>query len=216
MEIQTRDVRESTQERVIAEASRRFVQFGVRSVRMDDLAEELHISKRTIYELFRDKEDLLMTCVSRLIESRLRERQQILERAPNVIVGIVEVVSYASRIIRQSNPLLWQEIEQYHPAVHQLVRRVRTETEYSEIVDLIQRGIDQELFLASLDVDILARLLRAQLDVIANERVFPPETYDLVEVLHTIIINFIRGIATARGREVVEALVTGQSIQRST
>lgn len=203
---------DTLRDRVSAEASRLFTRFGVRGVTMDDIAERLHVSKRTIYEHFRDKDELLMVCVRKLAADRRRERAEILEAAPNVIEGIFAVMNYAATLIQQTNPSFLLEIERYHPAVLAVVQEFREKEEYEVTVGLIERGIEQGLFVPAVDVDISTRLVLAQFDVIMNEDLFPPDRYSKVELLRTVIINFVRGIATEAGRKLIDTLLEEQSI----
>lgn len=203
---------DTVRERVSAEASKLFVKYGVRGVTMDDIAERLHVSKRTIYEHFRDKDELLMVCVRQMIADRRRGRTEILDGAPNVIEGILGVMNYAAKLIQRTNPTLLVEIERYHPEVLAVVRQFREENEYREAVELVERGIEQGLFMVGIDVDIATRLLLAQFDVIANEELFPPNQYSKIDLMRAIIINFVRGIATERGRNVIDTLLEVESI----
>lgn len=203
---------DTLRERVANEASKLFMRYGVRSVKMDDIAERLHVSKRTIYEHFRDKDELLMVCIRESLAERRGQREEILNAAPNVIEGIVGVMNHAVAVIQQTNPSLLREIERYHPTVLAVVRQYREENEYRDTVELIQRGIEQGLFLDSIEVDIVTRLLLAQFEVLSNDEVFPPDRYAPADLMRTIIINFIRGIATEKGRRLIDSLLEQNSI----
>lgn len=203
---ETESEREGVRERVAQEATRLFTRYGVRSVKMDDIAEEMHISKRTIYENFRDKDELLMLCMKQLLTHHRRQRDEIISSSANVIEGIFGIIRHAAQIIQQTNPSLLREIERYHPRVLDMIRQYREEYEYRNTVAMIERGIEQGLFLDSVDADIAARLLLTQFEVISNETVFPPEKYAPIDLIQFIIVNFIRGIATEKGRTLVDGL----------
>lgn len=198
---------ESVRERVAQEATRLFARYGVRSVKMDDIAEEMHISKRTIYEHFRDKDELLMLCMRQMLTRHRDQRNEIINSSANVIEGIIRVINHTASIIQQVNPSLFREIERNHPRVRDMIRSFREEHEYRNTIEMIERGIEQGLFLASIDSDIAARLLLTQFEVISNEKVFPPEKYPPVHLIRIVIINFIRGIATEKGRVLVDELI---------
>ena len=204
---------DTVRDRIAQEAGRLFTRFGVRNVTMDDIAERLRISKRTIYERYRDKDALLLQCITEQLNAHRREREEILAQASNVVEGIVGVIHHAAEVMQQSNPSLLREIERYHPQVMEVIRRFREEQEYGRSVELIQQGVREGLFVAGIDPHLVTRLLFVQIDALSNDLLFPPDHGSQVAAMHTVLVTFVRGIATQEGRAMLDLLLEQKNIR---
>lgn len=196
----------------IAEAALRlFLRYGIRGITMDTIAQKLHISKRTIYEHYDDKEELVSVCVGRFLDASRRERQQVHESASNVIEGLVRAMNLSLKQVQQINPAFMLDIERYYPAVSAQIQQFRGEKLYQDVVAMIEEGIQEGFFLEEIDIDIVVKLFLAQIDVLTDPDVFPPEQYERADLIRHVIINFIRGIATERGRKYIQTYVDGNN-----
>jgi len=104
-------------ERIIIEAGLLFGKYGIRSMTMDALAEEMGISKRTIYERFRDKDTLLLEVVRYYKEKRMVEAFEIIEQSDNAIVAMFRLMKVTISQIEHMNPLFFHDFKKYHTRV---------------------------------------------------------------------------------------------------
>lgn len=198
----------SPRDRIAEAALRRFVRFGARAVTMDDIAGDLHMSKKTLYEHFRDKEALLAHCVQCIISETQAQRRALLAEADNVIDGFVRVLRHVTVQMQQVNPLFFLDLEKHYPAVRAEVKRSRDDVYVRETAALLEQGIREGCFIEDVDVEVAVRLLFAQFDALSDPDLFPPNRFERGDLVRHVLVGFVRGIATPYGRRLVDELLS--------
>ena len=182
-----------------------FAAYGIKAVRMDDIAHELGVSKRTLYELFGDKETLLYEAMMHLFSSKREEHVRIAEGADNILEAMFMVLSR----IMQEAPLhtrLTTNLQKFYPEVFRRVKEQGVEQNYRGLRKLIEEGIAQGFFVDWMDIDLTiaifcgaARSLKGSDDKIAI-----PQGMSEVKVFRQIVPPLFRGIGTDKGRELID------------
>ncbi|MDR2058138.1 MAG: TetR/AcrR family transcriptional regulator, partial [Dysgonamonadaceae bacterium] len=105
-------------ERIIESASELFFHKGIKSMSMSDIANAAGISKRTLYEVFRDKEELLETCIKSQMEKTERELEALSANSTDVIETLMQIHARHLKEMRNVNPTLIHDLQKYHPLIH--------------------------------------------------------------------------------------------------
>lgn len=187
--------RRELKEKILRVATVLFHRYGIRRVKMDDIANDLKISKRTLYEIYSNKEKLLLEVMrnDKLVESR---RMEGFDRpGSNVINIVIEVCKYRIEEFSQINPLFFEDIHKY-PELLAHVRKLHEQRE-SDVLAFMQRGIDEGLFLPDINYGIVRTLTNASQQAIMNLYLY--KKYDVTELAHVAILLFIRGFCTPEG-----------------
>ena len=187
--------RRELKEKILRVATALFHRYGIRRVKMDDIANDLKISKRTPYEIYSNKEKLLLEVMrnDKLVESR---RMEGFDRpGSNVINIVIEVCKYRIEEFSQINPLFFEDIHKY-PELLAHVRKLHEQRE-SDVLAFMQRGIDEGLFLPDINYGIVRTLTNASQQAIMNLYLY--KKYDVTELAHVAILLFIRGFCTPEG-----------------
>ncbi len=187
--------RRELKEKILQVATALFHRYGIRRVKMDDIANDLKISKRTLYEIYSNKEKLLLEVMrnDKLVESR---RMEGFDRpGSNVINIVIEVCKYRIEEFSQINPLFFEDIHKY-PELLAHVRKLHEQRE-SDVLAFMQRGIDEGLFLPDINYGIVRTLTNASQQAIMNLYLY--KKYDVTELAHVAILLFIRGFCTPEG-----------------
>ena len=192
--------RQELKEKILITAINLFHKHGIRSVKMDDIANELKISKRTLYEIYSNKEDLLLEVVRRDKQREKRRLDEIGRTGSNVINIIIEICRFRLEEFSQINPLFFEELHKY-PELLAYVRRVHDEREIDAHA-FIQRGIDEGLFLPNLNYDIVRTMTVALQNAIMNQYLY--KKYDIKELAHVSILFFIRAYCTMKGVKLLD------------
>ncbi|GAB3555198.1 TetR/AcrR family transcriptional regulator [Spirosoma fluminis] len=184
-------------ERIIAEARQLFSQFGVKTVRLDDIAHQLGISKKTLYQHFADKEELVRLMLEDQLNENLSEATVIHSQAANAVVGALQIWDRLIRYSQTVNPNLLRDIERHYPTVWNFFQEFRTQYIDTILKANLQEGIEQGLYRADLDKPVLAWLWaeQSQWDV-------PAAPYK--EALKH---QFVRGLLTQNGLALYETLI---------
>lgn len=197
--------RRELKEKILRVATALFHRYGIRRVKMDDIANDLKISKRTLYEIYSNKEKLLLEVMrnDKLVESR---RMEGFDRpGSNVINIVIEVCKYRIEEFSQINPLFFEDIHKY-PELLAHVRKLHEQRE-SDVLAFMQRGIDEGLFLPDINYGIVRTLTNASQQAIMNLYLY--KKYDVTELAHVAILLFIRGFCTPEGvRQLDEQLAS--------
>ena len=192
--------RQELKEKILITAITLFHKHGIRSVKMDDIANELKISKRTLYEIYSNKEELLLEVVRRDKQREKRRLDEIGRTGSNVINIIIEICRFRLEEFSQINPLFFEEIHKY-PELLAYVRRVHDEREIDAHA-FIQRGIDEGLFLPNLNYNIVRTMTVALQNAIMNQYLY--KKYDIKELAHVSILFFIRAYCTIKGVKLLD------------
>ena len=191
-------------ERIISEAFTLFIKYGIRSVTMDQIACELGISKRTLYENFEDKNTLLIDGIDHFRKIQHNEAIEILKNCENVIESLYFIGKHGEVFRKKVNPLFFEDIRKFYPEIHSSISDKNLERESSVMQTMFRKGITEGVFKKELNSDIVAAFWLQVMKIFLNEEMFPRERYSQKELLMNLIIPYLKGIATEKGQKLIE------------
>ncbi|MBR6600598.1 MAG: TetR/AcrR family transcriptional regulator [Bacteroidaceae bacterium] len=187
-------------ERIVMEATILFQAQGVKQVRMDDIARELSISKKTLYELFSDKEELLLEVVKVISMSFHQNVRKIIGSSTNVLEQIFMLYRWVIEHCREVNPLFFIELMRY-PQVQTFFEQVHVQ-HADRIKEWLQMGVKQELLRDDVNYEVFLRQDGFQIDkLLINPEVrnYPPKV-----IYDSVVLVMLRGLATDKGLEIIK------------
>ncbi|HDR52947.1 MAG TPA: TetR/AcrR family transcriptional regulator [Mariniphaga anaerophila] len=194
-------------ERIIEEATRQFLQYGVRNVTMDGIAASLGMSKRTVYELFKDKTSLVHSCLEVLAEKHKSKNEEIQHSSKNVIETIFSFMQEGIKAMNAINPVFFRDLEKLYPKTWDNLRMENEKEALSLSQELLHKGISEGLFRQEINISIVAKLFYQQMNLLADEKIFPRNEYNYSDVFQSLTINFMRGISTTKGIELIDKML---------
>lgn len=191
-------------EKIIKGAEELFMKYGVRSISMDDIARHLSVSKKTLYQHFADKEDIVtLTCKSQ-IERNSKQFDQIRQHAKDAIEELASLSTCLKSNVEDMNPSLLFDLQKYHPKAWAVWLKHKNDVIRTTVVRNIRQGIEEGYFRAELNPDIIA-LMRLELVQLGfDESIFPREKFRLAEVQMQIFDHFVHGLVTEKGRKLYQ------------
>ena len=193
-------------ERILNEARNQFFQFGIRNVTMDEIAVSLGISKRTVYETFRDKTELIETCIKNISEEQDLKNTEILDHSENMIETIFTFMQLGIKAINSINPVFYIDLKKFYPKIWEDIHKKNTEKNQTLSYKMLEKGVKEGIFRKEIDIPIVAKLFHAQIDLITDENIFPRNEYNTADIFKNMIINFTRGISTNKGIEIIDKM----------
>ena len=190
-----------TRNRILEYAGALFLRNGIKSVSMDDIAAELAMSKKTLYKIFANKDELVLAVMSTHLNRVQHECVCVSSQAPNAVAQMLDISRWADEQFGHIHPSIFHDLRKYHPAAWQLFREHKKSFILKQIVDNLERGKTEGLFRANLDVDVLARLNLAQIDLTFDPDIYPPAQFTPVRVNHVFDEHFLLGVVTREGYE---------------
>lgn len=195
--------REELRDRIIVKANEAFTANGIKCITMDDIATSVGISKRTLYEVFEDKESLLKEVVLKdhaeknaFLETLIKESKDVLEV---ILVGFQKSIE----VFHDTNKRFFEDLKKY-PEVYEMMKNNHDKDSESTVA-FFKKGVSQGLFRDDVNFAIVGLLVREQFDLLMNTDIC--NEYSFIEVYESIMFTFIRGIATEEGAKVLEEFI---------
>ncbi len=193
-------------DKIIERATSLFTENGIKGITMDDLAQYMGMSKRTIYEYFRDKEDLINECV--LSMERLQEQQMkyISDQSENMFDLLMRIYQESLIKMQKVNKKFIDDIKKYFPEIKERHDR-KKEQSIRESVQFFQKGIDDGWIKSELNPEILSVIISEEMELLFNGNFSVSSKFSFFDVYKTLFFIFLRGIATSKGMVVIDNFV---------
>lgn len=191
-------------ERILKHATMLFYANGVKMIKMDTIAKDLSISKKTLYLFFPTKEDLCLACLVKEKETLCKHMELYKQTGNhNVIEVLMENLLQEMKLFTNINPVFFEDIHKYKRIQNYLLD---TEKEhYDEDYLAFQEGIREGLFRNDVDFAIIRTMFRASIE---NAMQTPlHKEFGFVKIFHDIITTIIRGFSTTKGIEIIDRLL---------
>jgi AcrR family transcriptional regulator len=190
-------------DRILETAELQFRQFGVRSISMDDIARKLGISKKTIYENFKDKDALATATIRHAMDRINEETARIKKQAKDAVDEILQTLSYMDQLFSTMNPAMFHDLQKYHPEAWKVFNDCKEENIMERLKDNLKRGQREGLYREDLDLNIIAMIRMVQQQMIFDSAFFPPHQFDLRKVNIQSLELYMFGITTLKGHRLI-------------
>jgi AcrR family transcriptional regulator len=202
-----------TKTRILEGVAELFLAAGIRSVTMDAIATTLGISKRTIYEMFKDKEDLVMQVIEHEIMKNNRRLLNIVNATGNAIEALFLIIEGEHNRIQSLNPVFVEDLKKYISRIHECFyddpKKIR---EFSVSYAILEKGMRENIFRNELAVDVVDSFLHELINFLHNSQRFRLLNLQKEDVLNNILLPYFRGICTSKGQELMDKYFNLQSI----
>ena len=187
--------RQELKGKILVTAMSLFKREGIKRIKMDDIAQALSISKRTLYEIYENKEQLL--CEGVIYEHQLRQEQlrQFTEQAENEIEVVMEFIRQEIVLLGGINPLFFSELAKYERVVELLNEEHEQKRLHS--MEFVKRGVEKGYFRSDINYDIVTKMSDAVVQHVMMTRMY--EEYPLSEIFRNHVDILFRGICTDKG-----------------
>ncbi len=192
--------------KIIEGAAELFRRYGIKAVTMNSLAGHLGISKRTIYEVFSDKDELFTGVLNWMGERQKELVKKVLDESENTIVAIFRLLEINRDHFQNMSPAFQEDLKKFHKDV--LIKK----SDKCEMPDfknnqlVIERGIKEKYFRKDVNPDLVNRCMDFMARSIMNDDLYPYEQFTRRDVISNVLINYLRGISTPEGLELINEL----------
>ncbi|MDR1517108.1 MAG: TetR/AcrR family transcriptional regulator [Dysgonamonadaceae bacterium] len=193
-------------QKIVERASALFSRNGIKSITMSDIATETGISKRTLYETFRNKDELLEQCILAHTEYGDAEVDKLVESDTDVIHALMKFHSMQLSDMWSVGRSVVRDLKKYHNDIYKHVEE-RQKEKIFRFIPLLEKGVKQGLLRDDIPFEILLWLLRRQFKTLMEDETIPMERYPLIDFVHAMTLSFIRGIATPLGIEKIDKII---------
>ncbi len=197
-------------ERVIEHVSNVLVTLGIKSVRMDDVANELGMSKRTLYEMFGDKEELLYEGIVRYMDNRYEELSMRAKQFNNMLEILLESVRSLCNngMSGDVECRLTTNLKKFYPVVHERVQRYHSDRGLKGLQYALDKCREEGYLDEHVDIELMARLFLTTAGMlISDKNIILPENISRQEAFGAMVVNFLRGLASQKGLQVIDEIL---------
>lgn len=198
-------------EKIVDRVSQMIKAVGVKSVRMDDVASDLGMSKRTLYEMFGDKEELLSESILYMMEQRQKDIYDKVAGCDNMVEVLLKSIRLlgGNGEVREVERRLVFNLKKFYPNVYEKVQRAHAECGLKGLQFALQKCLEQGYIDPNIDVELMARLFLATSGMlISDSSVVVPEEVSNEEAFGAMVVNFLRGLSTVKGLQLIDEILS--------
>jgi len=193
-----------TRELIIETATKLFLENGVKSITLDRIVKELRTSKRTIYQHFEDKTDLLKACLQVYNFKVKAENEEIIRSADNVIEAMGHLHQKIVRRAHLVNPNFFNDILHYYPGLLHESYKETGNFAHQELIDLAKWGMEDGIFHKDLDVEVVGKTVLTMLKMLKDNKLFPVTEFSKERLTFGILVPYLRGLCTSKGMKLLQ------------
>jgi TetR/AcrR family transcriptional regulator, cholesterol catabolism regulator len=189
-----------------------YLKYGIKSITMDDVARELGISKKTLYQHFSDKDDLVQKVIAFHFDQQNKEMLQLKKNYSNAIDDLLIVSKFISNYIKAINPSFSYDLQKYYPEIWKNITGKRREHIFKMIRQNLEKGIKEGLYRQDVKSDIIVKYYIFRIEMSNNVDLQCNNKYSFEEVFNTLFIYHIRGISNQKGLDYLENKIKNEQL----
>jgi len=186
-------------ERIVLGSEELFLKAGIKSVTMDDIARHLGMSKKTIYQFFKDKSELVTALVKKKLKDDEDRINEIVSTAANVMEEMINMMKCSEEIFSRINPIVIHDLQKFHPDAWKEFQNFKNKFVTEKMEQLLNKGINQGYIRPQIDVKIIARMHVNMMEMGFNPAIFPVAEFNIWKVQQQFLEHFNYGICTLKG-----------------
>ena len=190
-------------ERIQQKANDLFRRYGVKSITMDEIAGQLGASKKTIYQYFSDKDELVEAVVRETIAFAQQTCEDNKNNSNDAVHELFQAMDFVQQIFSGMNPAMMYDLEKFYPLSYRIFLDYKNKYLFEIIKHNLQRGIEEELYRPEINIDIIAKFRLEAMMIAFNQDVYPAAKFNLGELHSSIIEHFLFGVASLKGYKLI-------------
>jgi len=191
-------------ERIMIKASELFMQYGIRSVSMDDIANNLGMSKKTLYQYYADKDELVHAVFDAHITRMQGDCISCAHHAKDAVHELFLTLEEIMDEFSNMNPMLLHDLQKFHFRTYEVFTQYKNKFLTEMVRQNIERGIAEELYRPDLNIEVLTKFRLESMMLPFDVNVFPPGKFGLSETTGIIMELFIYGLVTLKGHKLIQ------------
>jgi AcrR family transcriptional regulator len=194
-------------EDILKNAAELFLNLGFKSVTMDDIAQQMAISKKTIYAHFSTKTKLVKATVDYLIKEIDLGTTKLSSRNLNPIVETYEMKKYAMDMLKNEKSSPQFQLKKYYPEVYYPLREKQFEIVQRNVIKNLERGITSGHYKGDIPISFISRIYFVGMLGIKDKNLFPQEEYSNAKLMDYFLKYHLSSICTEKGLKTLDELL---------
>ncbi len=190
-------------EKILKGAEELFFKYGIKNITMDEIAKHLGMSKKTIYQYYKDKDEMVHSIMQYKIEEDRIMCSKTYTESENLVVEVFGIMKNLKDIIGNINPILFHELHKFYPNTWKLYEDFKNGFILESIERCLNKGQVDGLVRNDVNIKLLARMRLENIDMGLHGRVFPADKFSMLEVQLAMTEHFLYGICTLKGHKLI-------------
>ena len=199
-------------DKIIERSHDLFTRYGIKTISMDDIAKNCAISKKTLYLLIKDKQDLVKRGVYFEIQRQNNEFKTILTPEMNAIEELISINNFMGEHLKQKRFAFNFDLKKYYPQIFEEISKIKHEKMYESISRNMNKGIKEGIYRSEINVDIIANLHVNRMENQSFMEKFSEKDVITGKIFKEILIYHIRGIANRKGLDILDGKISQNDI----
>jgi TetR/AcrR family transcriptional regulator, cholesterol catabolism regulator len=195
---------QETKDKILIGAETLFMKYGIRSVSMDDIARQLSVSKKTLYQHFADKDELVTMMSQKHMERDVKEYDAIAKGSENSIDELNKISLQIKCDMEDMNPSLLFDLQKFHPKAWALWLDHKNDFIKNSIVRNLKQGINEGYFRAEINPEMMGISRLILIEAAFDGNLFPRDKFNLVDIQSQFFDHFVYGLCTDKGRKLYQ------------
>ena len=195
---------QEARERIVETGDILFRQYGTRTITMDEIARQMGVSKKTLYQHFQNKDALVTT----VIEHGILQIQEMCKKfqlqAKDAIEEIILFMQYNDQLFRNMNPVILLDLQKFHPRAFEVFQHHKNQFLQKIILENLEWGTREGLYRKGINLEIISRFRMESAMLCFQPQVFPNTDFDMRTVQKELLEHYLYGISSPKGQELIE------------
>jgi AcrR family transcriptional regulator len=191
-------------ERILQKANDLFMRYGIRSITMDEIAAQLGISKKTIYQFFTDKDAMVEAVVNDEMKRNEEGCRIYSQEAENAVHEIFLAMDGMQEMLKTVNPQLMYELEKHHPTAYKRLKQYKYQFLFNMVKENLQRGAAEDIYRPGLNIDLITRHRIESAFMPFNSEAFPQNKFPMNQTCQELAILFLHSVCNEKGKKLIE------------
>ncbi len=200
-------------ENILEKVAELYNKYGIKSVTMDDVARELAMSKKTLYQYVENKNELVEKVLYYIIKQNDCSFKKLADKNLNAVEEVLEISIHIMKTIKKHTPSTEYDLKKYYPELYKKLNEIRKEKMYDSVIKNIIKGKDEGLYRNDLDEEIIAKIQTSKFLNMNSDDFFDPDEIFKPKYILEFFIYHIRGMANKKGIEILEKTLNKIDIQ---
>lgn len=199
------------QKEIIEKAAEMFISLGFKSVTMDDIANEMGISKKTIYQHFDNKDTLVHECTMYMYETISHGIDCICNQDLNPIEELFAIKDFILHLLKDEKTSPVFQLQKYYKKTYQDLHQKEFCKMQECVLDNLNRGIHQGYYRENMNLEFISRIYYASVHAIKEQELFKPDLFKNRQLEDLYLEYHLRAIVTEKGRNILEKIITNRT-----
>ncbi|WP_282178908.1 TetR/AcrR family transcriptional regulator [Maribacter stanieri] len=194
-------------EKIRDTASQLFLERGFKSITMDDIANEIGMSKKTIYSEYSNKTSLVEDCVMNKFCDLSDGIDLIIAMDKNAIEELYEIKKYVMSHLNDEKSSPQYQLMKYYPKIHKNLKLMQFDKMHNCVLSNVERGLEQGLFRDNIEPEFVARIYFTSMNSIKDQNIFPLNRFPISNLMDSFLEYHLRGIVTPKGKAILNKII---------